>query len=72
MKTILNTDRLNRLTTRIPPRWADDLSPAAAPCADVGTAQAAASVPRNSARRPALSERAVRRPIWRLHNKERA
>ena len=72
MKTILNTDRLNRLPARIPPRWADDLSPAPAPRADVGTAQPAESLPRNSARCPALSELAVWRPNWRLHNKERA
>ena len=39
MKSILNTDRLNRLTARIPPRWADDLSPATAPCPEAGIAR---------------------------------
>ncbi len=39
MKTILNTDRLNRLPGRIPPRWPDDFSPPPAPCTDVRTAQ---------------------------------
>ncbi len=76
MKTILSTDWLNRLRGRIPPRWADDLSPATAACADAGTAQPEEPVPRNSALwsalSPAPSERAVWRPIWRLHNKERA
>jgi len=72
MKTILNTDRLNRLPARFPPRRAGDFRPPTAPLGDVGIAQPAASVPRNSARRPAPSERAVRRPIWRLHTKERA
>ncbi len=76
MKTILNTDRLNRLPGRIRPRWAHDLSPATAPCVDAGTAQPEESVPRNSAPcrelSPAPSERAVWRPISRLHNKERA
>ena len=76
MKTILNTDRLKRLTARIPPRWADDISPATPPCPDVRIAQPAESVPRNSAPcrelSPASSELAVWRPIWRLHNKERA
>ena len=72
MKTILNTDQINRLTARIPPRWTDDLSPAAAPCPDVRMTQPAESLPRNSARRPAPSEIAVWRPIGRLHNKERA
>ena len=78
MKTILNTDvaaRLNRLTARIPPPWAEDLSPATASC-DVGITQPAESLPRNSALWsalfPAPSELAVWRQIWRLHNKERA
>ena len=72
MKSILSTGRLNQPTARIPPRWADDLSPGTGPRADAGTAQPAESVPRNSARRSAPSELAVRRQIWRLHNKERA
>ena len=72
MKSILNTDRVNWLAARIPPRWADNLSPAPAPCAVLGTAQSAESVPRNSALRPAPSELAVWCPIWRLPNKDRA
>ena len=75
MKTILNTDWLNRLTARIPPPWAEDLSPATASC-DVGITQPAESLPRNSALWsalfPAPSELAVWRQIWRLHYKERA
>ena len=75
MKTILNTDRLNRLTARIPPPWAEDLSPATASC-DVGITQPAESLPRNSALWsalfPAPSELAVWRQIWRLRNKDRA
>ena len=72
MKTILKTDRLSRPAARIPPRWPDDFSPPTTSRSDVRTAQPAASVPRNSARRPAPSEEAVWRQIWRLHNKERA
>ena len=56
MKTILNANRLNRLTARIPARWADDLGPATVLCADAGKARAAESAPRNFALRPALSE----------------
>ena len=98
IKTILNTDRLKRLTARIPPRWADDISPATAPSPDAGIAQSAEFLPRDSARRLASSQKCfvpegvayvlglmcylcarfipsevvVWRPIWRLHNKERA
>ena len=72
MKTILSSDRLNRLPGRIRLRWAHDLSPATAPCADVRTARPEESVPRNSAPcrelSPAPSQRAVWRPISRLHN----
>ena len=57
MKTILNTDRLKRLTARIPPRWADDLSPATPPCPDAGIAQPAEFLPRDYARCPASSQK---------------
>ena len=57
MKTILNTDRLKRLTARIPPRWAADISPATAPSPDAGIAQPAEFLPRDSARRLASSQK---------------
>ncbi len=76
MKTILSSDRLNRLPGRISAGRADNLTPATAPCADAGTARPEESLPRNSAlssaSAPAPSERAVWRPIWCLPNKERA
>ena len=72
MKTILSTDWLNWLLAQILPRRPHNFGPPAAPRADVRTAQPAASVPQNSARRPAPSEVAVWRLNRRLHNKERA
>ncbi len=76
MKTILNTDRLNRPAARIPPRWAEDIGPATPPCPDVRIARLAEFGPRDSALwsalSPASSELAVWRPMWHLQNKERA
>ena len=63
MKIILNTEWLNWLLAQILPRWPHNFGPPAAPRAGLGTAQPAASVPQNSARRPAPSEEAVWRPI---------
>ena len=68
MKTILNANRLNRLTARIPARWADDLGLATVPCADAGKARAAESVLRNFVLWPALSELAGWRQMRGSHS----